>query len=27
LYGVLSAYNLVTSLLLALAIFKYGHED
>jgi hypothetical protein len=27
LYGVLSAYNLVTSLLLALAIFKYGRED
>jgi hypothetical protein len=26
LYGVLSAYNLVTSLLLALALFKYGRE-
>jgi hypothetical protein len=27
LYGVLSAYNLMTSLLLGLAIFKYRHED
>jgi len=26
-YGVLSAYNLVTSLLLALTLFKYGRED